>query len=286
MVYVHYEEGTPASTIERLLLLGANTDDVEKLLTFVGPAAPVRDEHLQALLDKAPTLVVHDGMNEAMTMHGAMTKEVEGAALFRQRLLVPFLRINAATPTCDHFPLAHDAGRVEAYGSVHKGNAMGGPRFALENVETFGRGMRGRSSLYVTKDRFGFLWKHGRPTKVSNKRFLGSMVIDAVEVLGHPSFEFGLRAPSGEETSDQDGHRRTNTWLHNAVYHAVLGREGHVVESQNQLLSLLRLGTDGGFTDRAAINAMEDLVNDTPPRLTRVPGPNRAKGYRAVVGSA
>ena len=143
VVYIHYEEGDPASTIERLLLLGADADDVEKLLTFVGPAAPARDEHVQALLEPAPTLAVHDGMNEAMAMNGGMTKEVEGAALFRQRLLVPFLRIGAATLTCDHFPMYHDASRVEAYGTVHKGNAMSGPRFALENIETFGRGLRG-----------------------------------------------------------------------------------------------------------------------------------------------
>ena len=108
VVYVHYEEADPASTIERLLLLGADADDVEKLLTFVGPSTPVRDEYLAELLDPAPTLVVHDGMNEAMALHGAMTKEVEGAALFRQRLLVPFLRVDAATLTCDHFPMAHD----------------------------------------------------------------------------------------------------------------------------------------------------------------------------------
>ena len=92
VVYVHYEEADPASTIERLLLLGADADEVERLLTFVGPFRPVRQEYLADLLVPAPTLVVHDGMNEAMALHGAMTKEVEGAAFFRQRLVLPFLR--------------------------------------------------------------------------------------------------------------------------------------------------------------------------------------------------
>ena len=96
-------------------------------------------------------LVIHDGMNEAMALHGAMTKEVEGAALFRQRLLVPFLLVNAATLTCDLFPMAHDNSRLDAYGSVHKGTALSGAQFSLENVESFGRGLRGRSNLFVTK---------------------------------------------------------------------------------------------------------------------------------------
>ena len=51
--------------------------------------------------------------------------------------------------------MAHDPGRRDAYGSVHKGNALNGARFALQNVEPFGRGMRGRSHLFVTKDRPG-----------------------------------------------------------------------------------------------------------------------------------
>jgi hypothetical protein len=285
VVYVHYEEANPASTIERLLLLGAQADDVEKLLTFVGPCTAVRDEYLEKLLDKAPTLAVHDGMNEGMVMIGGPTKDVEGAALFRQRLVVPFLRIGAATLTCDHFPMGADPSRVEAYGSLHKGNAMGGPGFALENMETFGRGLRGRSNLYVTKDRNGFLWEHARPTKVLNKRFLGSMVIDAKKVMGRTRFEFELTAPSAQEETDSQDRPGAgpSTFLLNAIHHIIQAHQE--VESQNKLFALLRQSAPG-FSDAVARRALNDLLVERPPRVVEFDGPNRAKGYRAVVGTA
>ena len=116
--------------------------------------------------------MVHDGANEAMALHGAMTKEVEGAALFRQRLLVPFLPVGAASLTCDHFPMSHDS-RLDAYGTVHKGTALSGARFLAGERRVVGRGMRGRSNFFVTKDRPGFLNRLGTPTKVNGKRFLG-----------------------------------------------------------------------------------------------------------------
>ena len=61
--------------------------------------------------------------------------------------------------------MGSDSSRRDAYGNVHKGNALDGARIMLENVEPFGRRMRGVSHVYVTKDRPGHLRSHGRPTK-------------------------------------------------------------------------------------------------------------------------
>jgi hypothetical protein len=284
VVYVHYEEADPTSTIERLLLLGADPDDTEKLLTFVGPCAPVREEYLAELLDPAPTLVIHDGVNQAMAMQGAITKDVEGAALFRQRLVVPFLAAGAATLACDHFPMSHDSSRRDAYGSVHKGNALSGARFSLENVEPFGRGMRGRSRLFVTKDRPGFLKEHGRPTKNPNVRFFGTLVIDNTRFFEHPRFELALHAPTGEEPVDQDRPGSGGGGLlAEAIYTIVANQPDHTIESRRMLFARLRLAMAGGFSDTDARKALDDLLFSQPPRLTEVKGRRGAKGYRAVV---
>ena len=288
VVYVHYEETDPASTVEKLRLLGADPDDVEKLLVFAGPTQPVREEYLAELLDPAPTLVVHDGVNEGMSLHGAMTKEVEGVGLFRQRLIAPFLAVNAATLTCDHFPMTHDSGRRDAYGSVHKGNALSGARFSLENVEPFGRGMRGRSNLFVTKDRPGFLRTHGRPTKNHpGIRFFGTLVIDNAEFFGQPRFEFGLHAPSEEDAASPDGQEAdgSSDFLANAIYHIVQAQPNHTVESQRMLFACLRQSV-GGFTNTDARKALDDLVYSQPPRLIEFEGRKRAKGYQAVVSAS
>lgn len=70
-----------------------------------------------------------------------MLWRVDGAARFRRRLVSPFTRAGAAVLACDHLPMVHDASRRDAYGSVHKGNALDGARILLENTAPFGRGM-------------------------------------------------------------------------------------------------------------------------------------------------
>ena len=75
--------------------------------------------------------------------------KVDGASIFRRLLVTPFLAVGAATLACDHLPLNSDPSRRDAYGSVHKGNALNGARFVLENREPFGRGMRGASHMHV-----------------------------------------------------------------------------------------------------------------------------------------
>ena len=170
VVYIHYEEGDPGSTIERLRLLDVDPAMITKRLRFIAPSRAARTEWVTALLQPKPTLVVHDGVNEAMSLIGAEIKDVDGAAMFRRRLVTPFLRAGAATLACDHMPMVRDAGRRDAYGSVHKGNTLDGARIMLENTAPFGRHMRGVSYVFATKDRPGHLRANGRPARHREKR--------------------------------------------------------------------------------------------------------------------
>ena len=71
VLYFHYEEGDPGSTIERLQLLGVDKRTIATQLRFVGPNRPPNDQWIFALMYPVPTLVVHDGINEAMALMGA-----------------------------------------------------------------------------------------------------------------------------------------------------------------------------------------------------------------------
>ena len=68
------------------------------MFTFVGPtAAPVAE--LQVLLDSpVPTLVIHDGVNQAVALLGGEHKEVTGAADFRTRLVARLAVVRPAWP--------------------------------------------------------------------------------------------------------------------------------------------------------------------------------------------
>jgi hypothetical protein len=71
VVYIHYEEGDPGSTLERLRLLDVDPAVITRRLRFVAPSRAVRTEWITPLLQPAPTVVVHDGVNEAMSLIGA-----------------------------------------------------------------------------------------------------------------------------------------------------------------------------------------------------------------------
>ena len=208
VVYIHYEEADAISTVERLKLLGVSDSLMMGHLRFVSPGRPVRSEWLQALLDPPPTLVVHDGVNEAMSLHGTEIKDVDGASVFRRNLIVPCLRVGAATLSCDHLPMVRDPARRDAYGSVHKGNTMDGARILLENTTPFGRRMRGVSYVYVTKDRPGHLRAQGQPTKTPGQDVYGHAGGRRLAV-GRPRLRAGLLRPPRRRTDArrQSGRR-------------------------------------------------------------------------------
>jgi len=276
VVYVHYEEGDPGSTIERLRLLGVDDATIGSGLRFHGPSRPVRAEWLQQMLDPPPTLVVHDGVNEAMALHGAEIKDVGGAAEFRRRLVKPFLAVGAATLACDHLPMGADGSRRDAYGSVHKGNALDGARIMLENVEPFGRGMRGRSNVFVTKDRPGHLRAHGKPTRTAGKTFMGTLVVDDT---GSPDF-ISFCAPRDEERAPESN---PSAELAAIVYDLIVEMPDRKVTSVRKLNAALR-GAGHQFSDSKVRDALDDLV--AAQRLTEVLGEKRSQGYEANFSAA
>jgi hypothetical protein len=221
-VYVHFEEGDPTDTIERLIALGVSKAVLRERFVFVGPAERVTRDRLAPLLDRRPSLVVFDGVNEAMALHGLEINSADGAATFRQMLVRPFMKAGAAVLSCDHVVKDHEKRGRDAYGSIHKGNALSGARFMLENHEPFGRGLRGRSSVFVTKDRPGYLRRHGRPdTHTAGKTYLAELVVDdvGIEYFG---LNLKLWAPSNDDVATPEQVRRSRADLDDAEAVAVI----------------------------------------------------------------
>jgi hypothetical protein len=277
VVYIHYEEGDPASTIERLQLLGVDPAVIAGRLRFVAPARPVRAEWVTGLCEPAPTLVVHDGVNEAMALMGADIMAADGASIFRRRLVSPFLRTGAATLACDHFPKHRDGRGRDAYGSVHKGNALDGARYVLENKEPFGRNMRGVSHLFVTKDRPGHLRTHGRPTKVPGKTFIGVLAVD--DMTRGPDFLMRLWAPNNDNDDQAAGLTVTSAELADAMYEVVAALPGRAVESFNKLCAQMR-AVGHNFRRTVFKDIADDLV--VAGRFVETPGKRGAVGYHAA----
>lgn len=283
VVYCHYEEGDPGSTVERLLLLGVDAALIDARLRFVAPARAARIEWIATLLDPPPTLVIHDGVNEAMALHSDEIKDAAGAAAFRRRLVTPFLRVGAATIACDHLPKDREGRGRDAYGSVHKGNAIDGARILLENKEPFGRQMRGRSYVFVTKDRPGHLRAHGRPAGIPGKTFMGTLIVDDSETIG-PDFTMRFFAPKDDDDAPAPAKGKDySAELGDAVYDVIAALPDQTVASMELLYAEMR---KAGHQFRQA--AVRDAVADlrVAKRVTEVDGKRGAKGYRAVLTSA
>jgi DnaB-like helicase N terminal domain len=276
VLYVHFEEADPSSTIERLRLLGVDDALLDPRLdtcrfAFVGPDEAPNDNRIRALLNPTPALVILDGVNEAISMLGGETNKTESASEFRRQLAKPFLRAGSAVISCDHVPYSTDRTRTAAIGTVHKGNALSGSRINIENTQPFGRGMRGASRVYITKDRPGFLRASGQPSTTPGKTYVGSLVID--EQTPEFMMFYQPRADDPPTTSDPGSQLAETVW---AVIASTPDRR---VTSLRDLYAQMR-ATGAKFTEAKAREAVDDLV--VLGRLRKTNG----TGYETVESAA
>jgi hypothetical protein len=144
-----------------------------------------------------------DGVNEAMSLNGWGIREEDGAGAFRRHLVKPFTQAGAAVLSLDHVVKDREKRDRGPLGSIHKGNGLSGSLILLENAEPFGRGMRGASHVFVTKDRPGFLRREGRPGKLPGKTFMGTLAVDDTRNF-HDYLVLSFHAPKPAEDGGEE----------------------------------------------------------------------------------
>lgn len=180
VIYVHFEEDDPTDTVTRLMLLGMEAHVVLERFHFIAPTYGVTPDVMARLCEVRPSLVVLDGQNEAMTLHGQGINDPEGPSKYRRALVRPFTAQGAAVLSTDHMVKDSDRNaKGYANGNMMKGNGLTGALIVLENSEAFGKARRGASRVYVTKDRPAQVRQHGQPTEVARKFFMGMLTVDA-----------------------------------------------------------------------------------------------------------
>lgn len=275
VVYLHFEEIDPTGLIAQLRVCGATDADIEEHLSFV--AAEERSG-IAELVRLRPSVVIIDGVNEAMSLYGHKVREEDGAAAFRRELVKPFTQCGAAVLSADHVTKDAETRGRYALGSIHKGNALNGAMFMLDNVSPFGRQQSGMSRVYVTKDRPGFLRMHGQPTKLSGKTWLGDMVIDMRPEA--PPEQAGLTiyparpAPDKPVQTPEDRARVAEEQLDEQVMAAVLR-----IIDEKQEANTNRIQAYVSATDSKVRQSLGRLTYGPKARLDVEPGPNRSKIY-------
>lgn len=161
VVYIDYEDD-PLSIVMRLRSLGVAVEMMDRGLLYIRPEESIQ-QYQEAVLARItefdPSLVVIDGVTEAMTVEGTSLLDNQDVASFFGRLPNPIARQGPAVLMVDHVvKKAQEQGRY-AIGGVHKLNAISGAAYKVERVDPFGIGQTGASDIILAKDRLGQVQK-------------------------------------------------------------------------------------------------------------------------------
>jgi hypothetical protein len=180
VVYMDFED-SEEGVVGRLLLIGATPDQIAELFLYVRPGVTPTPSQLQAFIatiaDRKPTLVIVDGVTEAMTMLGGELKENSDIARFGRTLLRPLADTGAAVVPLDHVVKNNESRGRYSLGGVHKLNAVDGVQYMLEAVRPFGINAEGRSRLRIAKDRPAQIRRHALPGGRNPMHWFADLVI-------------------------------------------------------------------------------------------------------------
>lgn len=191
VVYLDLEDG-PAGITRRLLDLGVAPDVIAKQFHYVQPESalgPIRREHLAPYVTQSAVFVI-DACTESLAQQGLSSRDDTDVATWLEILPRWAARLGPAVLVLDHVVKDADNRGRWATGSQHKLAGLDGVAFMVETVHAAGRGLTGRSRLYVSKDRHGQVRGPATAPSTGGKHWAGDLVIDSsgpmLEVIIHP----------------------------------------------------------------------------------------------------
>jgi hypothetical protein len=159
VAYIDFEDDE-GSVVSRLLAMGAKPDAVRRLFLYIRPAGPLAAGGAEAAalysLAASCSLVVLDGVSEAMVLHGQdPDKGTRDAAQFLDLLPRPLAAAGPAVVMIDHIGKGALPGTKNALGAQHKRAGINGASYSVTVTKPFGYGLHGEAVIRVAKDRPG-----------------------------------------------------------------------------------------------------------------------------------
>lgn len=246
VVYMDFED-SEEGVVGRMLLIGANPRDIAERFHYVRPGTTPTPAALKAFIARigalGPTLIVVDGVTEAMVMLGLELKENTEIAKFGRMLLRPLADTGAAVVPLDHVVKNNESRGRYALGGVHKLNAVDGVQYMLEAVRPFGVNTEGRSRLRIAKDRPAQIRRHALPGGRNPMHWFADLVIRSE---GDSFAEAHLYPPIQHEP---DPSERT------AEEQKAAQEEDEIKEREEKVLQILAKATEP-----LSKNAIEELI--------------------------
>lgn len=255
-------EDRASRVIGRLLGIGAKPDHIRGQFAYIRPHRPL-DDTAKAQLTQAitgSTLVILDGVTEAMSLHGLDLSSNPDVATFYTLLPRWIADHGPAVILIDHVVKDTDKQGRWAIGGQHKLAGLDGVAYLVKTVEPFGRGKKGIARIIIAKDRAGFVEEHALG------RTAAEFHLDAT----NPYILYAaLDAPAAMPLGD-DGHLRPIVLMGRVATFLTL----HPGATRNAILE----GVHGKA--HYVRQAIDCLIQEGYVEIEK--GPNRAQFHRLV----
>jgi len=190
VVYIDFEDDAETA-VERLRALGVDDELIGESFIYLRPDEPLKPSELsRAELDGAlnppPSLIVIDGLTEALAVEGIDLNSNSDVADWIVLLPRRVARsTGAATVIIDHQAKDSDGRGRWAIGAQHK---LAGVHvaYSIKAIKPFGRGLDGSSRINVEKDRPGHVRRHADERVVAEVRFSSELESGSVALTLEP----------------------------------------------------------------------------------------------------
>jgi hypothetical protein len=161
VTFIDFED-RPDRVIARLAAIGATPDQIRGHFCYIRPDRPLDDTGRHQLTPAlvGRTLVILDGVTEAMTLHGYDLNSNEDSAKFQALLPRWIADHGPAVAMIDHVPKDKEKQDRHAIGAQHKLAGIDGAAYMVKVLAPFARGKRGVAQVIVAKDRPGYVREH------------------------------------------------------------------------------------------------------------------------------
>jgi hypothetical protein len=168
VLYIDFED-EEGGVVSRLMTMGGTPEVIGPYFHYMRPEEPLdrgdtRKELREMIMEWRPTLATLDGVTEAMSVHGLDPLDNADVASFGRKFPRWVSKLGPAFVSLDHVVKNAEGRGRYGIGAVHKLNGLDGAAYTLENRQSFGVGLTGKSGVFIAKDRPAQLRRHAVPT--------------------------------------------------------------------------------------------------------------------------
>lgn len=234
--YIDFED-SPSGVVERLLGFGVPPATVLERFHYIRPDDPIDGKarlKVKEMVRVFPvTIVVIDGVAEALALSGWSENEANDIAAFYNSIPRAIAREGIAVILIDHLVKDKEKQGNDARGSGHKRAGINGASYKLEVVKPFVRGGSGIAKLTVTKDRPARVRPHAEGKTIAEMHLSSDAETGALSCDLRPPIpcldDEGQFRPTGymervSKALEQSGAAVSRAWIEREVN----GRRDHI----------------------------------------------------------